>query len=137
MGLQLESRTVADPSQLPAAVEQMRPRIDVLYSANDNTVNKGALSVASTAQALKLPFIIGELSAVSKGAVAGVGVEYTQMGQHLGELAATILARGSKEALPPREPAPPAKFWINLPVASEIGLSISPEALAKADKVIK
>jgi putative ABC transport system substrate-binding protein len=137
MKLELVQRAVSEPTQLQETVEQLRPRIDVLYSANDNLVNKGALSISSTAQALKLPFIIGELSAVSKGAVAGVGVEYSSMGKHLGELAAKILTRKPNEPLPPREVPPKPQFWINMPVAQRIGLEIPQGILQMADKVIR
>ena len=135
MNLVLEQRTVSDPNQFPATVEQLRPQIDVLYCANDNLVNKGALSIARTSQALKLPFVIGELSTVSKGAVAGVGVEYSSMGQHLGELAAKILVRRPNEPLPAREAPPQPQFWLNIPVAKEIGLQI-PQGM-KPDKIIQ
>jgi len=136
MNLILEQRTVSDPNQFPATVEQLRPQIDVLYCANDNLVNKGALSIARTAQVLKLPFVIGELSTVSKGAVAGIGVEYSSMGQHLGDLAAQILTRKPNDPLPPREPPPKPQFWLNMPVAKEIGLEIPQEILQKTDKIL-
>jgi putative ABC transport system substrate-binding protein len=136
MKLTLEQRTVSDPNQFPATVEQLRPQIDVLYCANDNLVNKGALSISRTSQVLKLPFVIGELSTVSKGAVAGVGVEYSSMGKHLGDLAAQILTRKPNDLLPLREPPPKPQFWVNMPVAKEIGLEIPPEMLQKADKIL-
>lgn len=136
MKLILVQRTVSDPNQFQETVEQLRPNIDVLYSANDNLVNKGVLSIASTAQALKLPFFIGELSAVSKGAVAGVGVEYSSMGKHLGELAAKILLRKPNEPLPPREDPPKPQFWLNMPIAKKIGLEVPPAVLQMADKIL-
>ncbi|MFZ2162062.1 MAG: ABC transporter substrate-binding protein [Sideroxyarcus sp.] len=137
MKLELVQRTVSDPAQFQETVEQLSKKIDVLYSANDNLVNKGALSIASTAKALKLPFFIGELSAVSKGAVAGVGVEYSSMGKHLGELAAIILMLKPNEPLPPRESPPVPQFWLNMPIANEIGLVVSPRVMQMADKVLK
>jgi putative ABC transport system substrate-binding protein len=136
MGLDLVQRTVSSPTQFQGIVELLHPKIDVLYSANDNLVNKGALSIASTAQALKLPFFIGELSAVSKGAVAGVGVEYSSMGRHLGELAANILIKPN-EPLPPRETPAEPQFWLNMPVAKEIGLEVPAGILKMADKILK
>ena len=137
MNLNLEQRTVSDPNQFQEIVEQLSSKIDILYSANDNLVNKGALTIATTAQALKLPFFIGELSAVSKGAVAGIGVEYSSMGQHLGELAYTILTRKSNEPLPPREAPPEPQFWLNMPVAKEIGLEVPKEIMNKAQVILK
>jgi putative tryptophan/tyrosine transport system substrate-binding protein len=137
MNLELVQRTVSDPAQFQETVEQLRPKIDILYSANDNLVNKGVLSIASTAQALKLPFFIGELSAVSKGAIAGVGVEYSSMGKHLGELAAKILMRKPNEPLPPREAPPKPQFWLNMPVTKKIGLQVPQAIMQMADKILQ
>lgn len=137
MKLSLVQRTVSDPTQFQETVEQLRPQIDVLYCANDNLVNKGALTIAMTAQALKLPFVIGELSAVSKGAVAGVGVEYSSMGIHLGEMAVKILMRKPNEPLPQREPPADPQLWLNMSAAKQIGLEVSEQISKVADKIIK
>ncbi|MGV3753945.1 MAG: ABC transporter substrate-binding protein [Verrucomicrobiota bacterium] len=137
MNLILEQRAVSNPNHFPATVEQLRKEIDVLYCANDNLVNKGAHSIATTAAALKLPFVIGELSAVSKGAVAGIGVEYSSMGKHLGELAAKILTRKPNEPLPPREGPPAPQFWLNLPIADQIDLKVPDNIKEKSDKLLK
>jgi ABC-type uncharacterized transport system substrate-binding protein len=57
------------------------------------------------------------------------------MGQHLGELAAKILVRKPNEPLPPREAPPQSQFWLNIPVAKEIGLQV-PQGM-KPDKIIQ
>jgi ABC-type uncharacterized transport system substrate-binding protein len=58
------------------------------------------------------------------------------MGKHLGDLAAQILTRKPNDLLPLREPPPKPQFWVNMPVAKEIGLEIPPEMLQKADKIL-
>lgn len=134
-GLLLEQQTCSDASELPILLEQMAPKIDALYCANDNTVNKGVFSLGRTAKTLKKPFLIGELSAVEKGPLAGVGVEYRSMGMHLAEMAASILRTGGS-SLPPREPAPPPKFWLNLSTARVIGFEAPTNIVKAADRLL-
>jgi putative tryptophan/tyrosine transport system substrate-binding protein len=136
LGLKLIQRAVSNPTQLQETVEQLRKQVDVLYSTNDNLMNAGAFTVGATAKQLKLPFFIGELSAVSKGALAGVGVEYASMGQRLGELAVKILNGSPADPLPPREGPPESKFWLNAAVARDLGINLKSDISAVADKVL-
>ena len=133
-GLTIIQRVVTNPNQFQETVESLKSKIDVLYCTNDNLVNKGVLTIASTAKALKMPFIIGELSAVSKGSLAGVGVEYSSMGQHLAALAKDIINNPNRKYLPQREGPPAPQFWLNTHTAEEIHYIVSPSLKQKVNK---
>jgi len=132
----LEQRTTSDPNQLAATVNQLAGFVDVIYCTNDNTVNKGAKTLAEACIAEKIPFIIGELSTVEKGALFGVGVEYTAMGKRLAALAIDALNQRNSGVLPPPEGPPPADLWINDTVAARLHIEFTPEFRKRATRSV-
>lgn len=133
-GLELIVRTAYEPEQLGPMAEQLAKSIDVLYCANDNNVNSGVRSLAKACKELKLPFVIGELSAVGEGALFGVGVEYAAIGRSLSPLMVEVLRAKDGGKFPERLGAPRAELWLNEKVAAEIGVSFSEGMTGKASK---
>ena len=80
--------------------------------------------------------MFSEESWVTKGGLAGYGPNYYQMGRQAARLADKIL-KGTKPKDLPVEKAGKFDLVINLRTANAIGISIPPEVLKKADRVIR
>jgi putative ABC transport system substrate-binding protein len=132
--LHLERRRVSGPAEIAVTAEAMAKDVDVFYSANDNTVNRGIASLVSVADGARKPFIIGELSAVPSGPLAGVGVDYTKTGIDLAAMAIEILGGKPIRELPPR-PAPPPEIWINTNTCTILDIKLPDEVVRSANKL--
>jgi putative tryptophan/tyrosine transport system substrate-binding protein len=126
-GFEIVRRTVHDPSEVSDVAQSFAREVDVLFSANDNTVNVSANSLAGVARALKKPFIIGDLSTLNKGAVFAIGLHYGEMGQDLARIAIRLLNGESISRIPPVGPPTP-RVWANDKALRAIGVSVPREA---------
>lgn len=125
--IKLIQRTVTDPTQLSSMTDDLTSSVDLIYSANDNTVNTGIASVVSVCNAKKIPFVIGDLSTLSNGPLMAIGLEYKSMGMELGKMAEQILLGEPLSKLPPRS-APEPKVWVNQVSLTALGLKIPADA---------
>lgn len=123
LAFHLSAREVTSVNQLKSTVEDLLRSVDAIYSANDNLVNLGAGSVSAACRERGKPFMIGELSAMVNGATLAVGVDYTETGVALAEMARRILLTGSVAASPP-SPPPAAAIWIDEIELTRIGGSL-------------
>lgn len=111
-GFEVKQATVSGTSQFAGVTEHLCKDVDLVYSANDNTVNSGISSIISVCNKLNKPFIIGDLSTLDKGALFAVGLKYSTMGNDLAFISYEIL-RGKKISdFPPQGPPSP-EIWMN------------------------
>jgi putative ABC transport system substrate-binding protein len=73
---------------------------------------------------------------VERGALASYGPDGYASGRQAARLVAKIL-KGTKPADIPVEVNSKIEFVINLKVAKEMGLTIAPEVLFQADKIVR
>lgn len=135
-GFSLEEETVTDPTQVATAAEVLSQKVDIIYSANDNTVNAGVAAVVAVTRAKRLPFVLGDLSTLSSGATAAVGLEYGQMGRDVGTMAVRLLTGTPLRALPPRDcPAP--TVWANARSLKLLNIRLPKAAAARVTKYLE
>lgn len=128
-GFELNQVTVRDTNAVASAVERLVADADVIYSANDNTVNAVASAASSVALAAGKPFLIGDLSTLREGFVAAVGLEYESLGRQVGAMALGLAQGTALAQLPPRE-APAPEVWVHAPTARKLGILWPPAAKA-------
>lgn len=129
---ELLQKEVYDKTQVGAAAEALCNQVDLIYSANDNTVNASVASVVAVTLNKKVPFILGDLSTLEKGAFAAIGLEYRSMGEQAGTIAVSLLRGTPLSELPPR-PAPEPAIWVNRPVLADLGLALPESAQRMVD----
>lgn len=112
MGFKLKQISVDGTAQLAGLTDALTSQVDVVYSANDNTVNAGVAAVVSVCNKKLKPFVIGDLSTLSKGPLFAVGLEYSGMGKDLAKITFQIL-KGKKITEFPPLPAPAGQIWVN------------------------
>lgn len=111
-GFQIVRRAVASPSAVAPVIQSLARDVDLIYSANDNTVNSAAATVAAVARSLRKPFVIGDLSTLDQGPFAAVGLHYGRMGNSLAHIAARLLLGEPVSAIAPVGPPTP-EVWIS------------------------
>jgi putative ABC transport system substrate-binding protein len=84
----------------------------------------------------RLPAIFAQKEYVDAGGLMSYGVDYDDLYRKAAQYVDKIL-KGTKPADLPVQQATRFEFIINLNAAKQIGLTIPPEVLARANKVIK
>jgi putative tryptophan/tyrosine transport system substrate-binding protein len=92
--------------------------------------------IASFAQTNRLPSMYGQREFVDAGGLMSYGPSISDMHHRAGTYVDKIL-KGTKPADLPVERPRKFELVINLKTAKQIGLTIPPNVLARADKVIK
>jgi putative ABC transport system substrate-binding protein len=133
--IQLQTVMVSDPEELDSALRAAtRQRAQALF-VHDCSVIPAAKTVALIANT-KLPAIYP----TNRFAEAGGLMVYGPSGTDLSRRAATYvdkILKGSKPADLPVEQPMKFELIINLKTAKQLGLTIPPDVLARADKIIR
>ncbi len=83
-----------------------------------------------------IPTMFSERFMVEEGGLAGYGPSFYQAGRLAARMVDKII-KGVKPAEIPVEVDPNVEFTINLKVAKALGLTIAPEVLYQADRLIR
>lgn len=133
MGLTIETQTVTTVNEIQQAVEALGD-VDAIYVPTDNMVVSGIAALVQVAEAKQIPVIAAESGTVEGGAVATLGIDYTELGKQTGEMALRILRDGEDPATMPVETAKEYTYVVNEAAAERQGVSIPEEILAEAEK---
>jgi len=137
MGLQLIERHFATVEELQSSLHALKAgEIDAFLAVSDPTVSNQAQLIIDTARAKRLPTMFDFLSHVTKGGLASYAVSFHEMGRLSAKYVQRILS-GVKPKDLPVEGVDKIELVINLKTAKQIGLTIPPNVLARADKVIR
>src|SRR5688500_349142 len=117
-----------------AALNQDRP--DGLYLTSGGLMNAHQKQIAGSALRSRLPSISAVRESVDAGGLIYYGADVTDTYRRVAYYVDKIL-RGAKPADLPVEQPSKFELIINLKTAKQIGLTIPPNVLARADKVIK
>jgi len=92
MGLTIIDRTATKPAEtLDAAQALARYNVDAFFVSTTNSVVNGLDSVVRVAQENKIPLFGNDPLSASRGAVAALGLDYTQNGLEAGQQAVQVL----------------------------------------------
>jgi putative tryptophan/tyrosine transport system substrate-binding protein len=137
MGIEFIERHVASADELRAGVGALRAgEVDAYFAVSDSRASSQAQMIIDTARAKRLPSMFDFLSHVVNGGLAGYSVSLYEVGRLSAKYVQRILA-GVKPKDLPVQGVHKIELVINLKTAKQIGLTISPSVLARADKVIR
>ena len=132
----LQRFEVRGPDEFKNAFSAMtKQRIDAVALPEDDFLNANRSGIAELAAKQRLPSI-GRAEFAEAGGVIGYGVNSVDLYRRAAIFVDKIL-KGAKPADLPVEQPMKFEFVINLKAAKQIGLTIPPNVLARADKVIK
>ena len=137
LGLKFIERHVKSVEELRQALQTLKAgEADAFFYTPDAMVGSQAQLIIDTAKAKKLATMFQESGLVAKGGLASYGQNYYQLGWLSAKYVQKVLS-----GTPPRdlriETVEDVELAINLKTAKELGLTIPPNVLARAKRVIK
>jgi putative ABC transport system substrate-binding protein len=137
LGVELVERHFASVEELQAGVRALRAgEVDAFFKVSDPMVSSQAQLIIDTARVKRLPTMFNILSEVIKGGLASYSVSLHEVGRLSAKYVQRILT-GVKPKDLPVEGVDKIELVINLKTAKQIGLTIPPNVLARADRVIR
>jgi putative ABC transport system substrate-binding protein len=137
LGLQLQSVEVRSPADLDEAFKAVaRARADALITLADGMLFDNRARIAQFAAKRQIPAMFPDLGFAEAGGLMVYGPDLAWTSRRASWYVDRIL-KGAKPADLPVEQPTKFELVINLKAAKQIGLTIPPNVLARADKVIK
>jgi putative ABC transport system substrate-binding protein len=136
-GIDFIERHFASVEELQAGIRAIKAgEMDAFFQLSDSMVNSQAQLIIDKARVARLPTMFLDGSSVIKGGLASYAVSFHELGRLSAKYVQRIL-NGVRPKDLPVEAVRKIDLVINLNTAKQIGLTIPPNVLARADKVIK
>ena len=136
LGLTIKEATVTNSSEVAQATQSLGD-VDAIYIPTDNRVTEGLEAVIQYSEANQVPLFGAENGQVERGAIATYGINYTDLGYQTGQMAIRILEDDENPADMPVETLDTIEFILNPAAAERMGVTLSEELIAKADRIIE
>jgi putative ABC transport system substrate-binding protein len=137
LGVALQDRGVKDPNELDVVFLAMtKDRPDGFLALMDPVLNSYQKRILDFLAQNRLPAMFENKNWVEAGGLISYGANYADAHRRAATLIDKIL-KGAKPADLPVEQPTKFELVVNLKTAKQIGLTIPPNVLARADKVIR
>ena len=136
LGLELIEVTVTNRSEVAQAVLSLVGRVQAIVISSDNTAISDFEAIVNVCNQKKIALFAGDVDSVQRGATAAYGLDYFLVGYAAGKKAVMIL-KGLKPGEIPWGPMEKFSLVINARAAEAQGVTIPPDILKTADKVLK
>jgi putative ABC transport system substrate-binding protein len=136
-GVKVQFVDVLSPKDIEAAFQRMvKGRADALLAQGSGLLNTHRKQVADLAAKSRLPAMYYASEFVEVGGLMFYGVDFADLYRRAATYVDKIL-KGAKPGELPVEQPRKFDFIVNLKAAKQIGLTIPPNVLARADRVIR
>ena len=137
LGVKLLERHVKSNDELRKGLQALKVgEADALIYIPDATVISHAQLIIDTAKAKKLPTMFQDESLVAQGGLASYGQNFQEIGRLAAKYIQKVLSGTSPKDLR-IETVDNADLTINLKTAKELGVTVPPQVLARAKRVIR
>jgi putative tryptophan/tyrosine transport system substrate-binding protein len=136
LGLELVEVTITNRSEVARAVNSLVGKVQAIVISSDNTAISDFETIVKVCNKNRIALFAGDVDSVPKGAIAAYGLDYFLVGYSAGKKAVLVL-KGLKPGEIPWGPMEKFSLVINQSAAKIQGVTISPDILKKADKVLK
>lgn len=136
LGLELIEVHVTNSADVEQAANSLVGKVQAITITSDNTTVARLDAIARVCDKNKIALFAGDVDSVPRGAVAAYGMDYFLVGYSAGKKAVLVL-KGVKPGDIPWGPVEKFSLVINLNAARAQGVSVSPDLLKKADKVLE
>ncbi|OAU95234.1 ABC transporter substrate-binding protein [Moraxella catarrhalis] len=136
LGINVIEAPAQKSSDITQAANSLVGRVDVIYTSTDNNVINAYEALYQVAKEAKIPLISADTSTVERGAVAALGVNYTDLGKESGKIIARIL-KGEKPADIPVYISENLDLYVSKKHAAEQGVTLPQAVLDRAAKVVE
>jgi putative tryptophan/tyrosine transport system substrate-binding protein len=136
-GIKVQYLDVLNPKEVESAFRGAnKARAEALLGLGGPVLNSQRTQVVELAVKSRLPAVYWRSDFVEAGGLMSYGTSFTDLWRRAATYVDKIL-KGRKPADLPVEQPKKFEFAVNLQAAKQIGLTIPPNVLARADKVIK
>ena len=136
LGVQLQSFEVKGPKDLDGAFRAGSKKSDALIVVGAGWINDNRERIITLAAKTRLPVMYTQLPFAFEGGLMSYAADETELWRRAAVYVDKIL-KGAKPADLPIEQPKKFELVINLKTAKQIGLTIPPNVLARADRVIR
>ncbi|WP_434566034.1 ABC transporter substrate-binding protein [Vibrio chagasii] len=130
-GYELHTEKALTIDDVESKAESLAKRSDVIYALTDNTVASGVEGLIEAANQEGTPVVAGATSYVGKGAIAGLGLDYYDVGVQTADYVAAIL-NGQKPGKLSVKTAQSSQLVVNLEAARELGVTVPNSIIERA-----
>ncbi|WP_122055762.1 ABC transporter substrate-binding protein [Vibrio sp. Evd11] len=130
-GITLREETVLSASDVERKTKILAKQSDVIYGLTDNTVGSGVDGLMRAANQASTPVVAGALFYVDKGAIAGIVLDYYNVGVQTAEYVAAILDGQEPSELSVKT-AQSSQLVVNLDAARELGVTVPQSVIDRA-----
>jgi len=125
-GLRLEAEPVRSPQDVPAALNNLAKRVDVLWGMPDSIMSSPLIAKNVLLFSLRnsIPFVGPSAAWVKAGALYSLDWDYADLGAQCGEMADRILQGAQPASIPAATPRT-VQYAINLYTAKQMRLTMS------------
>jgi putative ABC transport system substrate-binding protein len=134
-GMTLVTAAAPRSVDVGSAARSLAGKVDVIYTNTDNNVVSAYEALAKVGQDAKIPLIASDATIVARGAVAGLGVDYKELGRQTGRIVLRIL-NGEKPGDIKPQISDKIQLYVNPAAAQRQGVTLSQELLDAADEIV-
>ncbi len=135
-GVEIETASAPSTADVLAAARSLVGKVDAMYVTTDNTLMSAFESVAKVGMEADIPVFSGDTSIVGRGAAAGLGFDYYDIGRQTGALVARVLEGESAGEIPVQF-VDKTLLHVNPKAASDMGLDLPQQMIDNADEVVE
>ncbi len=137
IGIKLIERPVGSVDELKSELQKLKPNeADAFFFTPDPMVGSQSQLIIDTTKAKKLPAMFQEQTMVAQGALASYGQNYREIGRLSAKYVQRVLSGAHPKDMK-IETVDSVELAINLQTAKQLGITIPPQVLARAQKVIR
>jgi putative tryptophan/tyrosine transport system substrate-binding protein len=139
LGIEVVESPAPTTNEVIPAARKLVGKVDAIYVPNDTTVVAALETIVKIGQETKTPVFTGETRGVERGAVASLGLNYTEVGRLAGHMVAEILGGkkpGDIDAIIAYQKLPTFNVVLNKKSAEAMGVKIPDAVLKRATKVV-
>lgn len=136
LGIAVVEAPAQKSSDITQATNSLAGKVDVIYTSTDNMVVNAYEAIYQVAKEAKIPLIASNTEAVERGAVAALGVNYTELGKEAGKIIARIFKGEQASDIPVYIPTN-LNLVVSKKHAAEQGIVLPESAITRASKVLE
>jgi len=119
-----------------SAAQSLVGKVDVFYAPTDNNVMSALEGLVKVAQQAKIPVVAADTDAVTRGAVAALGLNYYDIGRQTGKIVVRVL-QGEAAGQIGSQTSATFELHVNPGAALKQGVTLSDDLVKSAKLVIK
>jgi len=135
-GMTLKEAAAPRTVDIAPAAKSLIGKVDVIYTNTDNNVVSAYEALVKVADDAKIPLVASDTDSVKRGAIAALGIDYSDLGHQTGKVVVRIL-KGEKPGAIASETSNKLQLFVNPAAAQKQGVTLSADLLKDATTVVR